>query len=198
MSNAAHSGSVQRIGPNAITRVAEALGAPLSAAVFQRAGLAHYLQSPPQRMIPEQEVSDLHQALRAELGCDQARQIGWQAGRLTGAYLLAHRIPFAAQRLLRILPPRLASALLLKAITRHAWTFAGSAAFSARAGHPTRLSIAGCTICRNSQADMTLCDYYAATFETLFSTLVSRNAHATETDCQALGAAACTFEIRWH
>jgi divinyl protochlorophyllide a 8-vinyl-reductase len=76
-----------RIGPNAITRVAEALhaagGEALARQVFGTAGLAHRLSDPPSAMVPDFEVERLHAALRAELGLTRARAIGWQAGRLT-------------------------------------------------------------------------------------------------------------------
>ncbi len=46
-----------RIGPNAVTRVAEALrahaGDAATAALFGRAGLAAYIARPPEAMVPE-------------------------------------------------------------------------------------------------------------------------------------------------
>jgi len=50
--------SPARIGPNAITRVAEALNARFGSAVdvFADAGLAHYLAAPPEQMVDEREV----------------------------------------------------------------------------------------------------------------------------------------------
>ncbi|MBL8305387.1 MAG: hypothetical protein JNM33_01735, partial [Rubrivivax sp.] len=66
MSTAAlHAG---RIGPNAITRVAEVLpprvGSHATRELFEHAGLAHYLTRPPEQMVEEAEVRQLHQALR--------------------------------------------------------------------------------------------------------------------------------------
>jgi divinyl protochlorophyllide a 8-vinyl-reductase len=99
--------------------------------------------------------------------------------------------------LLRVLPAPLASRILLKAIAGSSWTFAGSGTFSAQAGHPVRISIAACPLCRDVTADEPICDYYAATFERLFRVLVSRHARVTESQCQAMGADACIFEVRW-
>ena len=79
----------------------------------------------------------------------------------------------------------------------HAWTFAGSGRFSARHGHTTVLSIAACPMCRDQTASEPLCDYYAGTFERLFARLVHPSARARETHCQAMGDAACRFEITW-
>jgi divinyl protochlorophyllide a 8-vinyl-reductase len=190
-----------RIGPNAIIRAAEALRAQVgegrTAEVFRAAGLGGYLLEPPVEMVDEREVTQLYRVLRAELGASPAREISLAAGARTGDYLLAHRIPPLAQRLLRVLPPALASRALLAAIARNAWTFAGSGAFEFRAGNPSRMSLTGCPLCRGANAVAPLCDYYAATFERLFRKLVSSRATVREAECQAAGAGACVFEARW-
>lgn len=190
-----------RIGPNAIIRVAEALraqcGETVTAEIFRSAGLDRYLTALPQEMVDEREVIALHQRLRPALGEAPARAVAREAGLRTGDYLLAHRIPRVAQFVLRLLPPALASRVLLRAIGGHAWTFAGSGTFHAESGRTARLSIAHCPLCRGLTAPAPLCDYYAATFERLYRTLVSRRASVTETQCQATGAASCSFEITW-
>jgi divinyl protochlorophyllide a 8-vinyl-reductase len=188
-----------RIGPNAILRVVEALessSGPLAVReVLERAGLSPYLESPPDAMVEEGEVSALHRALRDALGPQRARTVGRQAGHLTGDYLLAHRIPPVAQTLLKALPPRLGGRLLLRAIARNAWTFAGNGQFTYRSGQPHRLHIAGCALCDGARSEDPLCDYYGATFERLFQTLVSRQARVIEVQCQAQGHPSCTFEV---
>jgi len=190
-----------RIGPNAITRVAEVLqsrfGDSAAKALFGSAGLAAYLARPPEDMVDEAEVACLHRCLRAELGTDLAREVGRAAGIRTADYLLARRIPHAVQWSLRHLPAGLASPLLLAAIRRNAWTFVGSGRFAARAGRPARLSISGNPLCRDVSACVPVCDYYAATFEQLFRELVHPNMRAVETTCEAAGAPACVFELRW-
>lgn len=192
------------IGPNAILRVADALAdsawAGQRAAVFDRAGLSHYLASPPEQMLPQTEVQRLHAALRQTLGWADAQRIAADAGKRTAHYLLAHRIPRPVQVLLRALPAPLAARVLLAAIGRHAWTFAGSGRFSAqaaRAGHPVVLTIAQNPLCEGLHSEEAACAYYAATFETLFRTLVHAECRVRETACEATGASACRFEIRW-
>jgi divinyl protochlorophyllide a 8-vinyl-reductase len=189
-----------RIGPNAILRVAEALRAGADPAavtrVFARAGLAGYLTVPPHEMVDEREVTALHQALRETLGLKQARAMGADAGRRTGDYLLANRIPRPAQVVLRLLPKPLANRLLLKAIERNAWTFAGSARFSTRASPPTRFIIDGSRVCLGAQSPVPLCDFYGATFERLLRTLVDPGVSVIEVQCQAMGDPACVFEVR--
>jgi len=192
---------VARIGPNAITQVAAALdrtlGATTTRRLFGLAGLDGYLLRLPQTMVPETEVMQLHRVMRERLDSQTLADIARRAGLGTGDYLLAHRIPGPAQRLLRLLPRPLAGRALLAAISRHAWTFAGSGRFSCVAGNPTVLTIEGCPICRGTRAVAPACDYYTATFERLFGRLVSRRAVVTEIECAATGAAHCRFEIRY-
>ena len=188
-----------RIGPNAILRVMEALSSHSGPAavreVFGHAGLSPYLESPPDAMVDEGEVSALHRALRDSLGPEEARAVGRQAGHLTGDYLLANRIPPFAKTLLKALPPALGGRLLLRAIARNAWTFTGNGQFTYRSGQPHRLHIAGCPLCDGARSEDPLCDYYGATFERLFQTPVSPRTRVIEVHCQAQGHPACTFEV---
>ena len=95
-----------RIGPNAITRVAEVLpgviGSAAAWALFERAGLEQHLRRPPQGMVDEAEVTRLHAELRASLGGAGAAEVARRAGWLTADYLLAHRIPRWAQAVDRV------------------------------------------------------------------------------------------------
>lgn len=194
-------GAAGRIGPNAVIRVAEVLteemGAATTRSLFAAAGLSRYLDAMPDEMIDEDEVTALHAVLRDRVGVARARHVGWQAGHRTGDYLLAHRIPKFAQILLKRLPSHLSSNLLLRAIGRHAWTFAGSGTFSVRPGHPLRLVIAGGPISRGANTSEAVCDFYAATFERLYRELVDPRTTAVETACAAAGAAECVFELRF-
>jgi divinyl protochlorophyllide a 8-vinyl-reductase len=192
---------VGRIGPNAVTRVAEALraveGAQLVDRVFRAADLAPYLNNSPSQMIDEGEVARLHRALRDALGDDRARTVSWIAGQRTADYLLRHRIPHAAQVAIGCLPSGSASRLLTAAIARNAWTFVGSGAFAVRHGRPTTFTITNCPICRHQQSAVPACNFYAATFERLFARLVDARARVAETCCLAKGASDCTFAITW-
>lgn len=190
-----------RIGPNAITRVAEVLrarrGEAAAAALFGRAGLLPYLTQPPEAMVDETEVMRLHQVLRDSLGHAAACEVARESGTRTADYLLAHRIPHLAQAVLKRLPAPLAARMLLSAIRGHAWTFAGSGTFQAQAGHPVVLSITHNPMCRGVRLDQPGCDFYAATFERLFRVLVHPAARAIETHCEACGDPSCRFELRW-
>lgn len=195
-----------RIGPNAIIQVAAALvaaeGPGPARALFAEAGLQHHLESPPTHMVDESEVVRLHERLRATRTPTECRRIARAAGFATGDYLLAHRIPAPAQRLLRALPAALASRALLAAIGGHSWTFAGSGLYRARpgpwfGGTPVVLTIGRCPLCRGAIAPEPVCDYYAATFERLYAELVSAGARVREVRCHARGDAECAFEIVW-
>lgn len=194
--------AIARIGPNAITRLSEALAASVGDAVrfriFEGAGLIADLVAPPTGMVDETHVIRLHRVLRAELGHAQARAIARDAGVRTGDYLLANRIPRVMHHVLPRLPRRWAGAILLEAMRRHSWTFAGSGVFTAKTGRPMQLAIRGCPLCREaSGAHEPLCDFYAGTFERLFRVLVAPDAVAREMACEANGADACRFEITW-
>ncbi len=189
-----------RIGPNAITRVAQALrdevGEPATRAVFARAALDDRLDAPPTDMVDEVEVRRLHLALRDAVGPERAARVAREAGRLTGDYLLAHRIPGPAQAVLKRLPAALAERALLAAVGRHAWTFAGSGRFASAPGRPTVVEIADNPLCRGVSVDAPACHYHAATFERLWRALVSPQVRVVETACCACGAPACRFELR--
>lgn len=192
--------SAGRIGPNAVTRIAEALatlhGEEVMRGVFADAALLHHLQKPPGSMLDERDVMALHRAGRRRLGEVAFAQVAYLAGQLTGDYILAKRIPMFAQRLLKIMPRWLASRVLGKAIAAHAWTFAGSGEFSllSRPGGML-LTIKNSPLARAEQADVPLCGYYSATFERIFSRLVAPGTAVTEISCVATGANACCFDV---
>jgi divinyl protochlorophyllide a 8-vinyl-reductase len=148
-------------------------------------------------MVDEAEVVALHAALRGLVPADEAARIAADAGRRTADYLLANRIPRVMRLVLPRLPARWAARILLVAIGRHAWTFAGSGRFAVLPGRPVRFSIAGGPLARDVQAPVPVCDYYAATFAGLFRRLVHPATRVVETDCEACGAPACIFEAHW-
>ena len=155
--------AISRIGPNAITRVAEVLterlGSGATRHLFMAAGLAPYLEAPPQEMVDEVQVMRLHAALRGELDRGLWQDVARSAGERTADYLLRRRIPAAVQAVLKRLPAPVAARVLLHAIRRHAWTFSGSGRFSARAGCPVVLEIRGNPLCRGIHDADPVCSY---------------------------------------
>lgn len=191
-----------RVGPNAVTRVDQALVALFDAAtrdrVFAEAGLLHHVRRPPEAMVDEDDVARLTRAVRVTLGPRDADRIGREAGRTTADYLLARRIPTAARLLLRALPAPLAARLFARAIARHAWTFAGSGRF----GHRWRdggldLRIDDSPVCRLVDDGHRACSYSAATFAGLFGAVLGRPVRVEETACRAAGDPSCRFRVTW-
>lgn len=195
---AAHPAGASQIGPNAIIQLGIALtqlrGGSICEAVFLRAGLAHYLAAPPPGMVDEAEVMALHASLRSMLPHADVQEVSWVAGTLTGDYILANRIPKPAQVALRLLPRTLATRMLLSAISRHAWTFAGSGEFSARAGPPTRFEIRNSPLCRGVAGPGPHCAFYAGAFTRLLQYLVDPHLTVQEIQCAGAGADVCIFE----
>jgi divinyl protochlorophyllide a 8-vinyl-reductase len=186
-----------RIGPNAVTRLVEALVAcghdPRP--IFSQVDLERHLADPPTAMVAEADVTALYVALFTALGADEARRVGDDAGARTARYLLCHRIPKPARAVLRVCPPRLAQRLLLALIAKHAWTFAGSAALTIHHGNPARVVFAGSPFARGIVSDRPACAFYVGTFRGLCQTLVTPRATVVETACAAAGAPHCVLEI---
>ncbi len=190
------------IGPNAVTRLAEALEGgddpTIVRRVFVRAGLAGYLTSPPTQMVPAADYSSLCRALFTELESPRAHAAARHSGELTGDYLLAKRIPATFQAVLRHLPASLAARALAVAISGHAWTFIGDGAFSWR-GAPGGLDLilTDSPACRGLRAADPICDAFASTFGRIFSGALGRPVTVVEVDCAAMANKCCRFEVRW-
>ena len=186
-----------RIGPNAILQLVPvlegAIGADETARMLARAGIAA-LPDPAQGLIDEAPTAQLHQLMRASLP-DAAPRLARAAGARTGDYILAHRIPAAAQGVLRHLPVALSARILSRAIARHAWTFCGSGEFRVLHTAPPVFAIFDNPVVRGERSGRPLCHWHAAVFETLFQALCGPGWRAVETQCCAQGAASCQFAL---
>lgn len=192
--------AVARIGPNAIVQTAAALRARHGDAIAEELlsnSTAWHLDALPTSMVDEREVTSFVRAVLTRYPGREGHEILGEAGRRTAHYLLRARIPQFVQFVLHLLPRGVALQTLMASITRHAWTFAGSASF--RVARLTRsggtFSLVGCPMCRDLSARVPQCDFYAATFEELLRTIVSPSASVRELECEAAGAAHCRFVI---
>ncbi|NBD29038.1 MAG: bacteriochlorophyll 4-vinyl reductase [Alphaproteobacteria bacterium] len=180
-----------RVGPNAILQMVEAVrmlsGPEVLDRVCAAAGMPGLVDNLPDRMIPAHDALSLHRAVAAELPQDAADRIAREAGRRTGDYILSHRIPAPARLVLRLLPGRLAGPILLRAISHHAWTFAGDARVTHDATPPMELVI------HDNPLAMPGCPWHLAVFETLFHRLVDRRIIVGHSECCTDGAGACRF-----
>lgn len=188
-----------RIGPNAILQILAAVRAREGEAAVtrltRRAGLEDRLARPTVGLVPIAEVRDLHVALLDLVGLAHARILVAEAGRRTAIYLLGHRIPYLFRQLLRLMPTRYRSRLLLAAIARRAWTFTGGGLFRVERGSPSRVVIEPCPLCPEASRTGLGCVYYAATFEELLRTLVDPGIRVEPAACEAAGSRRCTLWI---
>ncbi|MBF9047691.1 bacteriochlorophyll 4-vinyl reductase [Rhodobacterales bacterium LSUCC0031] len=191
-------GDKGRIGPNAILQfvpvLAAAKGAAETARLLALAGITA-LPDPSAGLIAEGPAARLHQMVRQAHPQDAAR-LAAEAGRRTGDYILAHRIPKPAQAVLRALPARFSAPILARAIAKHAWTFCGSGEFRLGPGWPPRFEIIDNPVVRGEVSEVALCHWHGAVFARLFDRLCGPGWQAVETTCCAQGARACRFEMR--
>ncbi len=188
-------GAGHRVGPNAIIQTRHALdhfcGAATGAAIFSAARLGAWIASDPGEMVGAQYVNALNRQIALALPAPVAEAVLRDAGRRTGDYILANRIPKLAQRVLRMLPRRLAQRVLIKAIAANAWTFAGQARIETGANF---IAILDNPVCLGRQG-FDGCVWHEAVIQRLFEALVDPHALVVETMCTGRGDPACRFVV---
>lgn len=185
-----------QIGPNAILQLVAVLDREEGRVTRDLITASAGVEVPPadSGMIPEVEAARLHLAVRRMLP-DRAAGILRRAGLATGEYILRHRIPRAAQWLIRGLPAPIAAGVLSAAIARHAWTFAGSGGFRVLRKRGLVFEVTQNPLAVGLTSETPLCDWHAAVFERLFSRLVWPGCRVEEVACIAKGDPACLFRI---
>lgn len=182
-----------RVGPNAVIQLGAAVtaGCGRSAAerVYARAGHPALLDAPPGTMIDEAVPRALFRALWAEMGDQAAAALAFEAGRRTADYVIAHRIPRLVTTLLRCLPSRVAAPMLIRAIGKNAWTFAGSGHCVVTPRPALRVEIAA------NPLAMPGCAWHHGVFARLFEDLVSADVQIRVTASCWDGAPVCRFEF---
>ncbi len=189
---------VGRIGPNVLIQTAHALAHRLgrdTASRVLQVSTHHTFDTLPTEMVDEATANALMRHLVESFGLPFARTVMRDAGERTGDYLLANRIPALARLTLPALPTRLALRILLAAISRHTWTFAGSAKVEILLGMPAVISISGCPMCAGIKSDTPICDFYVGTFHRLAQALLGPRGYADEITCEARGDSACRFTM---
>lgn len=185
-----------RIGPNAILQTICILdryeGRATRDLVMETAGVP--VPSADSGMLPEADCAAVHRAVRHCLP-DRADGLLRLSGLATGDYILRHRIPGPAAVLIRALPGFLGAWLLVRAITRHAWTFTGSGAFRVTGWHPLTFELVANPLVRGEVSDAPLCHWHVAVFERLLSRLVWPSVIVREVTCEAAGGEACRFVV---
>jgi divinyl protochlorophyllide a 8-vinyl-reductase len=188
-----------RIGPNSIIQTVaalkERLGVEETRAWLERIGRGDLNEAMPTTMVVEHEFLDLIGHLREWQGLEVAAEVLERSGELTAAYVMANRIPAPIRTLLRIVPGWLGLRILLAAIKKHAWTFAGSGQFSYRFDRGLHLQLAHCIECQGIQSDTPICRYYCGAFRGMIGTLIDPKVQVREIACSACGAGACEFVV---
>ncbi len=189
-----------KIGPNSIIQTFQALqefyGQKKTREILEQGGQGHILSYLPSEMIDEQEFIALAKMLFSQLGVDEAIPLMRRSGNLTGKYVLANRIPKPVQRLIKLFPRPIRLKILLTAIGKSSWTFAGSGTYSFITRPRPLITINNSIIRQAVQADKPVCSYYRGAFETLIWALVSPKAVVEEVECLAGGDSRCRFVIK--
>ena len=159
------------IGPHAVIHAAEVLQESFGALACQTV-LAHArIETLPsgECMIPEIEALRLHRwmAMWDPVACFDVAE---EAARRTADYIIANRMPALAVWLLRHLPAQLAALILIRAIGRNAWTFAGAGRFTPHG--PWAFTIDRSAVDDLVRPPETLSIWYAAVFARLYQRLV--------------------------
>lgn len=181
------------IGPNSVIQLGEALrtqlGRTSAQRIYEAAGCLQLFDTQPEKMIDERVPARLFRQLWRSLSASTARAIALDAGRRTGSYILEHRIPSLAHVALRALPRSYACRLLLSAIEKNAWTFAGSGTCRTTFGIPMIIEIA------HNPLRMPDGVWHRAVFAELFGALISCDVDVHYVAVPYRNAVACRFEI---
>ncbi len=159
-----------RIGPNSIIQTVAALealyGKTKAETLLRKIGQGYLIENLPKEMVEEAKFHSLVIALQKEIG--ETSAILKEAGERTARYLLKVRIPFIFQKFLKLLPHRLAFRLFLFAISKNAWTFAGSGEFTYSMNQPPEI-----TVKVIFPSHPVVGNFYLGTFTTLLQELVN-------------------------
>ncbi|HWR00677.1 MAG TPA: bacteriochlorophyll 4-vinyl reductase [Chlorobaculum sp.] len=184
-----------RIGPNSIIQTVNALetryGKSASDNILKKIGQGYLINNLPSEMVEESKFHSLVTALQKELGDMNTADILKESGERTARYLLKVRIPGPFQIVVKLLPPGLAFKLFLFAISKNAWTFAGSGEFS----HGSKPS-------PNIKVKVTfpslpvVGNFYLGTFNTLLKELVNPKTTIIADIRKDNGAILCSYDCK--
>ena len=188
-----------QIGPNVVLQlipaaIALGLGDRLQT-LFKAAGFENWWTDPPKEMIAAKDAAILFCAIHKTFSGMEAEALLTRAGQMTADYLLANRIPRAAQVILRLMPRNISVPVLSNAIAKHAWTFAGAGRFQARMTPALQFEIAGNPLCADLQTSYPSCHWHAAVFQRIFESIFHKPVRVIEKDCACVSDRFCRFDI---
>lgn len=181
-----------RIGPNIVLQLEDVVRGNLGEMAWARlladAKRPDWAIAPPQKMVDERDAHALYRSLFAQWP-EVAPALARMAGRQTGDYIIRHRIPSVVRLLLQLLPHRLAVDMLMRSISRHAWTFAGSGQCSLVAGERPQIRI------KDNPVRMPDCVWQQGVLNRLFQRLIDPRIRVQHAHIPFGSGEACCFEI---
>lgn len=163
-----------RIGPNSIIQTVGSLetafGKRQAEDILRKIGQGHWIGNLPTEMVEESKFHALVIALQQEIGEKVTASILRDSGERTAAYLLKVRIPGPFQKIVKLLPSGLAFKVFLFAISKNAWTFAGSGEF----GYGSK-PYPNITVKVTYPTHPVVGNFYLGTFSALLRELVDRD-----------------------
>ncbi|NTV02920.1 MAG: bacteriochlorophyll 4-vinyl reductase [Chlorobiaceae bacterium] len=161
-----------KIGPNSIIQTVGALetayGKQRTEELLTAIGQGHWIGNLPSEMVEESKFHALVTALEKEIGESATAGILKESGERTAKYLLRVRIPGPFQKIVKLLPAGLAFKVFLYAISKNAWTFAGSGEFDYDS-KPSQII----TVKVTCQSHPVVGNFYLGTFTALLRELVN-------------------------
>ena len=161
-----------KIGPNSIIQTVAALEAKFGKkeadTILKKIGQGHFIGNLPTEMIEESKFHAMVTSLQKELGDKATAGILKESGERTARYLLKVRIPSIFQKLVKLLPSRPAFKIFLFAISKNAWTFAGSGEFTYSRNQPPEI-----TVNVTFPSHPVVGNFYLGTFNALLQELVN-------------------------
>jgi len=186
--------SVSKIGPNSIIQTSESLrehcGNEVKDKVMKAAELEHYIQELPSEMVSETDFHDFVVTLFNDQGKLMTQEILQDSGERTAVYLLKNRIPGLFQSLVKPLPNKWGLKMLLFAISKNAWTFAGSGEFSYNVGEKSFIKV----IVKHPSLPV-VSNFYLGTFKRLLGELISSKIEIEPETLEADKSIECTYWI---
>ncbi len=181
-----------KIGPNSIIQTVGALesayGKSRADEILTNAGQGHWIGNLPSEMTDESKFHALVTALQKEIGETATAGILKESGERTAKYLLRVRIPGPFQKIVKLLPPGLAFRVLLFAISKNAWTFAGSGEFDYSSKPSPNINVKV-----TFPSEPVVGNFYLGTFIALLRELVNPNTSIRENIRKESGAIVCRY-----
>ncbi len=164
-------------------------GEPLRHKVIAEAGLPYLKTDQNRPSFSPTAILSLFQILERVLPKALASRVVILSARKAAEDLLKEHIPGIAQKMLYTLPDHVSAPLLLDALKRIAWTFAGSGSVRVMAGPPMYLVI------DKNPAVIWGCLWQRALIETVFRNLISARARVEHLRCCKTGQSSCIYVI---